>query len=57
MARAVMWGLALGLALPPLLLPIYSSDLFMHLSAGRWMVEHAGLPRTDFLSFTFAGAE
>ena len=50
------WALATALALPALLFPIYNPDLFWHLSAGRWMLERRALPRTDFLSFTAAGA-
>jgi hypothetical protein len=30
--------------------PIWSSDYFWHLSAGRWIVEHGALPSTDPLT-------
>jgi hypothetical protein len=38
------------------LFPIFESDLFWHLAAGRWMVEHGALPRTDPFRFTSGGA-
>ncbi|MEK7382128.1 MAG: hypothetical protein AAB262_02465, partial [Elusimicrobiota bacterium] len=36
--------------------PVFSPDLFWHLSAGRWILEHAQVPRFDPFSFTAAGA-
>jgi hypothetical protein len=30
-------------------------DTFWHIAAGRWMIEHRAVPRTDPFSFTFAG--
>jgi hypothetical protein len=53
-AVAACWTAAALLAAAPLLFPIINPDLFWHLSAGRWMLEHRALPRTDFLSFTAA---
>ena len=35
--------------------PEINPDLFWHLSAGRWIVEHGAVPRADFLSHTLAG--
>jgi hypothetical protein len=40
--------LAASLALHPLLEP----DVFWHLAAGRWIVEHGRLPSTDVLTWT-----
>jgi hypothetical protein len=37
--------------LPAYLSPVYNPDLFWHLSAGRWILEHHALPRADWLSF------
>lgn len=37
-------------------MPVQNPDLWWHLSAGRWMLEHRALPRADFLSWTRAGA-
>jgi hypothetical protein len=51
------WAFAFLLSLPVLLLPIYNPDLFWHLSAGRWMIEHRAWLRADFLSFTADGAQ
>jgi hypothetical protein len=50
-----LWWAAGALAAVPLLYPIINPDLFWHLSAGRWMVDHGALPRADFLSFTAEG--
>ncbi|OGS01779.1 MAG: hypothetical protein A2V88_12665 [Elusimicrobia bacterium RBG_16_66_12] len=36
--------------------PVFSPDLFWHLSAGRWILAHAQVPRFDSFSFTAAGA-
>ncbi|KAB2964419.1 MAG: hypothetical protein F9K18_07570 [Thermoanaerobaculia bacterium] len=36
--------------------PIFESDLFWHLAAGRWMFEHGEIPRTDPFRFTSGGA-
>lgn len=35
--------------------PEINPDLFWHLSAGRFMVQHQAIPRVDFLSHTMAG--
>lgn len=37
------------------LLPVRSVDLFWHLAAGRWMLEHRALPRIDPFRFTSRG--
>ncbi|MEI8190049.1 MAG: hypothetical protein WCI75_10070, partial [candidate division NC10 bacterium] len=37
------------------LLPIGDPDLWWHLSAGRFIFQHAALPRADWLSYTMAG--
>ncbi len=42
-------------ALAAFCLPIVNPDVFWHLSAGRWMAEHGGFPRADWLSATMAG--
>ncbi len=34
---------------------IIAADLWLHLAAGRWIVEHARVPRVDVFSFTAAG--
>lgn len=36
--------------------PIFESDLFWHLAAGRWMLEHGAIPRVDPFRFTSGGA-
>lgn len=36
--------------------PIFESDLFWHLAAGRWMLEHGEIPRFDPFRFTSGGA-
>lgn len=36
--------------------PIFESDLFWHLAAGRWMLEHDAIPRVDPFRFTSGGA-
>lgn len=43
-------------SLPVLLLPVGDPDLFWHLSAARRIFEFAAVPRSDWLSFTMAGA-
>ncbi len=35
--------------------PVGSDDTFMYAATGRWVVEHAEVPRTDPLSWTAAG--
>ena len=37
---------------PPIL---GDADTFWHLAAGRWIIDHGQVPRTDPFSFTFAG--
>ncbi len=39
-----------------LALPLANPDIFWHLSAGRWIAQHAAVPRADWLSHTRAGA-
>ncbi len=46
---------AYALALLVFCLPLYSPDLFWHLSAGRWILAHAAVPRADPFSFTRYG--
>ena len=54
------WPLdALLVAAVPLLalFPLHNNDLWWHLAAGRWIVEHHAVPRTDVFSWThFLGA-
>lgn len=54
-SRKTLWWAAGALASVPILYPIINPDLFWHLSAARWMVDHGALPRADFLSFTAEG--
>ncbi len=54
--EGTVWVAAAALSLPAYLIPIYNPDLFWHLSAGRWILEHRCLPRVDWLSFTMSGA-
>ncbi|MCX5795158.1 MAG: hypothetical protein NTY77_06685 [Elusimicrobia bacterium] len=51
----IWWAVALVSAAPAFFFPLFNPDLFWHLSAGRWILEHRSLPRADFLSFTKAG--
>ena len=43
------------MALVVLCLPVFNPGLFWHLSAARWIIIHARIPRTDVLSFTQYG--
>lgn len=43
-SAAVFWAAAGLLALPPFIAPIFNSDLFWHLSAGRSILLHGALP-------------
>ncbi|MFH1724636.1 MAG: hypothetical protein ABII00_08440 [Elusimicrobiota bacterium] len=52
--RAWLTAAALAAA-PAFLLPIGDPDLWWHLSAGRWMLEHLAWPGTETLSYTRAG--
>lgn len=52
--RALFFLLA-ALAVSGFFVPEINPDLFWHLSAGRYMVEHKAIPRADFLSHTMAG--
>ncbi len=36
--------------------PIFESDLFWHLAAGRWILEQGAVPRSDPFRFTAGGA-
>lgn len=47
---------AYALALVVLGLPVFSPDLFWHLSTGRWILAHAQVPRFESFTFTAAGA-
>ncbi len=47
---------AFALALFVLSLPLYSPDLFWHLSSARWIISSGAIPKTDPLSFTAYGA-
>lgn len=51
-AASLASAVALALAFVCLLLPLQNPDLWWHLSAGRWILEHRALPRADFLSHT-----
>ena len=46
-----------ALACTAFLLPVVNPDVYWHLSAGRWTVQHFGPPRTDFLSWPLYGRE
>ena len=46
---------AFALALIVLGFPVFSPDLFWHLSSGRWILSHLRVPRVDPFSFTAAG--
>lgn len=46
---------AYALALVVLCLPIFSPDLFWHLSAARWIIAHHAIPKADSFSFTQYG--
>ncbi|MBI5244600.1 MAG: hypothetical protein HY922_13110 [Elusimicrobia bacterium] len=48
-------ALLLACAAAALCLPVLNPDVFWHLSAGRWMLEHRAFPHADWLSFTMAG--
>jgi hypothetical protein len=37
-------------------LPLSNPDIFWHLSAARWIFEHAAFPRQDWLSWSMGGA-
>lgn len=50
------WPAAIALAAPVFLVPASNPDVFWHLSAGRWILEHGAFPRAEFLSFTREGA-
>jgi hypothetical protein len=50
-----IWFVAVLLSIPALVLPLSNPDIFWHLSAGRWMIEHKAWPRADFLSFAAEG--
>ncbi|HAH08005.1 MAG TPA: hypothetical protein DCM05_16015 [Elusimicrobia bacterium] len=52
--RTAAWGL-LACAAACFCLPILNPDIFWHLSAARWILEHRSLPRADWLSHTMAG--
>jgi hypothetical protein len=39
-----------------LCLPVYSPDLFWHLSSARWIMAHGMVPRADSFTFTSFGA-
>lgn len=47
---------AYALALVVLCLPVFSPDLFWHLSAGRWILAHLSVPRADTFTFTAGGS-
>lgn len=48
---------AYALAFLVLGFPVFSPDLFWHLSAGRWILAHASVPRVDPFSFSASGVE
>lgn len=48
-----LWPAAL--ALPPFFVALYNPDLFWHLSAGQWIMEHAAVPRVDPFSIALNG--
>jgi hypothetical protein len=53
---AWIWTLAAALAiLACCFVPVFNGDLWFHLAAGRWMLEHEAVPAADSWSFTAAG--
>ncbi|OGR52892.1 MAG: hypothetical protein A2049_07255 [Elusimicrobia bacterium GWA2_62_23] len=50
------WG-AFAFACTVFFLPVINPDIFWHLSAGRYALEHLRPPSSDFLSWPLAGAE
>ncbi len=53
---AWIWTLAAALAiLACSFVPVFNGDLWFHLAAGRWMLEHEAVPAVDSWSFTAAG--
>jgi len=48
--------LCLILSLSVFLAPVSNPDVYWHLSAGRYIVEHQALPSADFLSHTMGGS-
>jgi hypothetical protein len=51
----VLWAWAFALALVVLCLPVFSPDVWWHLSAARWMLAHGAVPRADAFTFTAFG--
>src|SRR5579862_5399576 len=46
-------AVAAGVSFAPAILN--DGDTFWHLAAGRWMLDHGQVPRTDPFSYTFVG--
>lgn len=55
--RAPAWLPAVVAALlsPAFLVKVKDYDVWWHMAAGRWIVEHRALPRTDPFAYTMAG--
>lgn len=56
LARILSIGSLLGAATALSLFRIRSTDIFWHLAAGRWILEHRAVPATDPFRFTSGGA-
>jgi hypothetical protein len=56
--RWVSWGsVALAVVVLFGIWPLSGSDLLMHLTLGRWIVQHGSVPRVDEWSYVSAGQE
>ncbi len=57
--RAERWWCGVTVVVAAILgvVTIRNPDIFWHLAAGRWILEHAAIPHTDPLRFTAVGLE
>jgi len=51
-SRRVLAGVAVGVVLVLALSKVTSTDTWVHLSLGRWIVENGAVPRSNVLSYT-----